>query len=176
MKAYGLIVLGLLAGAGPTDAEPQPHIPRLRTADPRIRALIDEGRRTSPTFRALAARIERSDVVVYVQCEAPSSRLGGGRLVFVSSAGGFRYVVVRMGWLPSRRQQIAMLAHELQHAVEIADTPAIVDSESLAREYTRMADAKEVTRAGAATTAFDTHAANVAGSRVLRALTSAKDD
>ena len=30
------------------------------------------------------------------------------------------------------------MAHELQHAVEIADTPAIVDGASLAREYQRI--------------------------------------
>ena len=35
-------------------------------------------------------------------------------------------------------QQIAMMAHELQHAVEIAETPAIVDGESLVREYKRI--------------------------------------
>ena len=31
-----------------------------------------------------------------------------------------------------------MMAHELQHAVEIAETPAIVDGESLVREYKRI--------------------------------------
>jgi hypothetical protein len=175
MKVAGWIVLGLIVGASAAGAEPRPHIPRIRTPDPRIRSLIEEGLRTSPTFRALADRIEQSDVVVYVHCEASPSRVGG-RLTFVSAAGGFRYVVVRMGWLPSSRQQIAMLGHELQHAVEIADTPAIVDAASLAHAYRRMAGAKEVTRAGAVTTAFDTDAANAAGSRVLRELSAATGD
>lgn len=161
-----LLMLTAAASAAPSDV-PNADIPRIRTADVRLRSLITEGSATSPTFRALVDRLQQSDVVVYVQCDPQwSSRQGGGRLTFVSSAGGFRYVVVRMGWLPSRAQQIAMLAHELQHAAEIAGTPAIVDAASLAREYRRMAGAREVSRPGPSI-AFDTDAANAAGETVL---------
>ena len=34
--------------------------------------------------------------------------------------------------------QIAILAHELRHAVEIADAPGVIDRASLAREYKRI--------------------------------------
>lgn len=167
----------LLFVASPTDAgsEARDPIPRLRTADRRVRALIAQGIAGSPTFRALTSRLEQSDVVVYVECGRRDRREpGGGRLIFVSSAGGFRYVVVRLGWLSSPAQQIAMLAHELQHAVEIADTPAIVDPQSMADAYRRMAGAREVARAGR--TAFDTRAANTAGEQVLRELSVASGD
>jgi hypothetical protein len=162
------IVLSVLliatAGALPARAE---RIPHLRTTDAWLRTLIREGIETSPTFRVLVARLERSDVVVYVQCSAYGrpSAVNGGRLTFVSSAGGFRYVVVQMARLPSRAQQIAMLAHELQHAVEIADRPEIIDALSLARAYRHMADASEV-RSGDRV-AFDTAAAIAMGVRVL---------
>ena len=71
------------------------------------------------------------------QCERYAPSRVAGRLTFVSAAGGLRYVLVRLTRLDSRAQQIALLAHELQHAAEIADTPAIVDGPSLAREYLR---------------------------------------
>ena len=170
MALYLALLLVLDAPSEPT-AGP---IPRIRTTDGRLQSLIADGIGRSPTFRALVARLERSDVVVYVHCDARTAR-GGGRLTFVSSAGGFRYVVVRMGWLPSRAQQIAMLAHELQHAVEIADTPAIVDGPSLAREYRRMVGARQVP-APALTMAFDTNAANEGGHQVLRELMTAAGD
>ena len=112
--------------------------PRIRTTDARMRRLLDEAVFASPSLRALVERIQHSDVVLYVQCERyPASRVAG-RLTFVSAAGGVRYEVVRLARLESRAQQIALLAHELQHAVEIADTPAIIDGASLAREYQRL--------------------------------------
>jgi hypothetical protein len=159
----------VLAGVAPVRAESNDHIPRIRTTDRRIRSLIDEGVRLSPTFHDLVDRVEAADVVVYVQCDAfMTTRIRGGRLTFVSAAGGFRYVVVRMQWLPSPQHQIALLAHELQHAVEIGDTPAIVDSASLAREYRRMGETRDVS--GGSETVFDTRMANAVGHRVLKEL------
>lgn len=167
-----VVLAALLVAVASAAAEES--IPHLRPADRRLRSLVAEGIRTSDSFRVLVERLERSDVIVYIECQthAPGGRrVGGGRLIFVTSAGGFRYVVVRMGWLQSRQLQIAMLAHELQHAVEIADTPGIVDSESLAREYRRMTDATPLDHA--AHTAFDTGAAIEMGGRVLRELSRA---
>jgi hypothetical protein len=116
-------------------ARPIPDVPHIRTADPHVRALIDDAIAASSTARALVTRLSRSDVVVYVACERdPQVRLYG-RMNFVSAAGGLRYVLIR---LKPRAAAIATLAHELRHAVEIADAPTIVDDVSLAREYERM--------------------------------------
>jgi hypothetical protein len=68
----------------------------------------------------------------------------------------------------SRVQQIAILAHELQHAVEIADTPAIVDGESLVREYHRIGYVNAASALPGI--AFDTRAAVHAGQQVLKEL------
>lgn len=144
-----------------------PRRPSIRTTDRRLRALLDEGLRISPTLRALVARLTASDVVVYLRCHGPTEPIGGGRLTFVSSAGGLRYVVVRMTRL-SRAQQIAIMAHELQHAVEIADTPAIVDGQSLVREYHRIGYVNAASALPGI--AFDTRAAVHAGEQVLKEL------
>jgi hypothetical protein len=137
----------------------------IRSTDRRLRSLLEDGLRLSPTLRALVARLHASDVVVYLQCDGPAAP--DGRLTFVSSAGGYRYVVVRMARFP-RLQQIAMLAHELQHAVEIAETPAIVDGPSLVREYSRIGYENPWSRLPGVS--FDTRAAVRAGQQVLKEL------
>lgn len=146
----------------------------LRTTDHRLRALMQDGVRTSPTFRALVERLIASDVVVYVRCDnQPASHIDG-RLTFAAQAGGYRYIVVRLRPIASRMHLLALLAHELRHAVEIADTPAIVDGPSLAREYERMG---YISRMGSASgIAFDTAAAVQAGEKVLRELIGVSTD
>jgi hypothetical protein len=162
-----LVVLHLATPSLSMAAESIPDSPRrpIRSTDRRLRALLEEGVRISPTLRALFARLRASDVVVYLQCDGPAGP--AGRLTFVSSAGGYRYVVVRMARLP-RAQQIAMMAHELQHAVEIADIPAIVDGASLVREYTRIGYVNPWSPLPGV--AFDTRAAVRTGEQVLKEL------
>ena len=143
----------------------------VRTTDRRLARLLHQGRRESARFRTLLARLVRSDVIVYLQC------LGyvkvGGRLTFVGTGGGYRYVLVRLGRVTSRNQQIALIGHELQHAVEIADAPEIVDAESLASQYRRFG---HVSQATLTSTDFDTGAAIEAGYQVLRELQTTSGD
>jgi hypothetical protein len=130
-----------------------------------MRRLIRDGLRESPSLQTLVHRLEHSDVVVYVECDARMQSRVAGRLLFVSAVGGLRYVVVRLARLPSRAQQIGILAHELQHAVEIADTPAIVDGPSLAREYLRFGHVNH--GPAGESLAFDTDAAVAMGQKVM---------
>lgn len=154
--------------AGDLDAS----FPHIRSTDARLRALIDDALATSATIRALAERITASDVVVFVACDNDPYARGPGRLNFISSAGGFRYVMVRLK--PKRRDlAIAMLGHELQHAVEIAETPSIVDEDSLAREYLRMGYRSHSSHVGLA---FDTKAAVETGERVQEEVRGALRD
>jgi len=158
-----------------TDPRPAPGEPRVRTTDRRVRALIDEAVLASPSLRALVERVEQSDVVVYVQCEPGPPSVIAGRLTFVTSAGGLRYVLVRLRHLRSRVQQMALLAHELQHAVELVDKPAILDAPSLAREYARFGHIN-VASSPAGGLAFDTSAAVEMGRRVLSELNGMAGD
>ena len=132
-----------------------------------MRAAIAEGFVRSAFFRDLVEQLDASDVIVYVEsdCQMPSPM--GGRLTFMSSAGGRRYVLVRIACLLDGRSQIAMLGHELRHAVEIADAGSIVDEPSLADAYQRIGFASGVMRAG---TGYDSRAAINAGRRVWEEL------
>jgi hypothetical protein len=146
----------------------------IRITDRRMQRLLDEGVLRSAKLSALVERISRSDVVVYVRCDGDPRARVSGRMTFVSAVGGVRYVVVRLAPLRSRAQQIAILAHELQHVVEVAETPAIVDAESLAREYMRMGHINH--HSAAPGIAFDTDRAIAAGRQVLQELATMTGD
>ena len=165
---FFLIVMLAPAAAAADDATLSERQPRIRTTDARLRRLLDQGTRELPTLRALVERLASSDVVVYLHCERGASpHLTDGRLTFLSAVGGFRYVVVRVSFVGSRERQLAILAHELQHAVEVADTPAIVDEATLEREYRRMGFENTLLSAPGGL-AFDTKAAVATGEQVLR--------
>jgi hypothetical protein len=145
----------------------------LRTTDDRLRRLLVLGTRTSPTLRALVRRLIDSDVVVYLWCDRAVTAPADGRLTFVSAVGGYRYVVVRLVRFHSRERQIALMAHELRHAVEIADAPDVVSAESLEREYKRIGFMSSTPTGDRRT--FDTHAAVDAGRQVLNELALTDD-
>jgi len=166
LHAVFLVLLVLLAAPRPAAGDPivDGLAFHIRTIEPRLRHLIDEGLRTSPTFRSIVDRLVGSDVIVYLQCDPTAPRHVDGRMTFASKAGGYRYIIVRLRDQPSRIQFIGLLAHELRHAVEVAETAAIVDSPSLAREYSRLG---YVRRAAADGMSFDTDAAVDAGYQVV---------
>jgi hypothetical protein len=148
--------------------DPHNHI---RTTDRRLLRLLRDGVRSSDTFRRLVDRLRQSDVVVYLECGGHGDRSSGGRLTFVSAVGGYRYVHVRVARLAAADIQIALIGHELRHAVEIADAPDVVDDPSLAREYERIGYVSPRLAPGVS---FDSDAAVEAGYQVLRDL-SGKD-
>lgn len=159
-----VLSLALLMTSTPSPAETVPDFDRhIRITEPWLRHLFTAGMSGSETFRSLVARLEESDVVVYLQTDIQRWPGASGRLTFLSVVAGTRYVVVRLTPLRSPVQQLAMIGHELQHAVEVAERPAIVDSESMFREYMRFGYQNGVSGEGAA---FDTKAAMQAGARV----------
>ena len=148
-------------------ADPHHHI---RTTDRRLLHLLRDGVRSSDTFRRLVDRLRQSDVVVYLECGG-GDRSSAGRMTFMSAVGGYRYVHVRVARLASAAVQIALIGHELRHAVEIADAPGVVDALSMAREYERIGYLSPRLAPGVS---FDSDAAVEAGYQVLRDL-SGKD-
>ena len=132
--ALGVLVLltSFVAGTEPRDGS---HV---RTMDKRLRSAIDEGLARSALFRSLVARLDGSDVIVYVEHECPMSSRMFGRLTLLGTGGERRYVNVRISCMLTIPQQIAAIGHELRHAVEIADAPAVTNDASLAAEYRKV--------------------------------------
>ncbi len=141
--------------------------PRLRPLDAGLRTAIADGIRRSPLFRDLVAQIEASDLIVHVESDCTMQDRVQGKLLFVTAAGGVRYIRVRIACRLTGITQIAMLGHELRHAVEVAAAPWVVDEASLADEYRRIGAPSRGATGG---TAFESRAAIDAGERVLREL------
>jgi hypothetical protein len=162
-----LVFLFLIATSSALTAQtfsddPHNHI---RTTNRRLLRLLRDGVRSSDTFRRLVDRLRQSDVVVYLECGRGEQ--SAGRLTFMSAVGGYRYVHVRVARLAVADVQIALIGHELRHAVEIADAPGVVDASSLAREYERIGYLSPRLTPGVS---FDSDAAVEAGYQVLRDL------
>jgi hypothetical protein len=131
-----LVVLLMSAAAAAADPSPiRPGGPRVRPHDARSAALVLEALERSQTIRALVEALESRDVIVYVQVQPMLKERLAGSLTWVTSTGKYRYV--RISWNPllSTATAIATLGHELQHALEVADNPAIVSDTSLADFY-----------------------------------------
>jgi len=157
--ALGALVFVASLAAG----VPQRDGGHVRTNDSRLRMEINEGLARSAFFRDLVTRLDASDVIVYVEAECPMSPRLFGRLTFMASGGGRRYVNVRISCALNDTQQIAALGHELRHAVEIAEATSIVDTASLAHEYQRIGFASHAVPTGAG---FETRAAVEAARQV----------
>ena len=83
----------------------------------------------SATFRDLLARLNESDLIVHIVPHQFEMSSLTGALQYVTTTETDRILRVLLRPLLSssvgRRQAIATLGHELQHAVEIADAPAV---------------------------------------------------
>ena len=118
--------------AANTNTTADPHV---RVADRLLRGLIETGAAQSPALRALLADIEAAPVLVFIDCGVQMRTRLAARLNFVTSVNGVRYVRVGVDCTLPRRHQVALLAHELQHALEIAGRPDVVDPDSMATYY-----------------------------------------
>jgi len=78
--------------------------------------------------------IERSDLIVYIQ----TGQLGiPGHTAFLKAAPGARLVRITISdVLDLEDRRLALLGHELQHAVEVAANPAIVSAAAM-RQFLR---------------------------------------
>ena len=134
LACYFLVLFTVAAHA----QERGPGDPHIRSQYTELVDAIATGVRTSETLRDLVAHIEASDVVAYlVQQRSPSAAVAA-HVSFISAAGGRRYVYVVVDPRYAGCQLIALLGHELQHVVEIAGEPSVVDDRSLAAFYRRV--------------------------------------
>jgi hypothetical protein len=112
----------------------------VRALDPRTRDWIRIGTTQSPTFRALLARLAASDLILYI--EIVDGIIGGsaGRLYFVTATPSVRYVRIELVAQGNVREMVALVGHELQHAVEVANAPQVRDRQTLALLYLGMSE------------------------------------
>ena len=147
--------------ANPSDgALPFDAVVRLRPASSFEAAMLDEGLCGSATFRSLVATLKTSDLIVYVNVKRLSSGSLAGGLQFVAATAISRIMRVVIGLTVDRTARIALLGHELQHAVEVAGAPHVRSSAALA-DYYRSHGVR-----GATQHAYETEAARSTAERI----------
>jgi hypothetical protein len=134
------ISMGLVPRSAPLTAAAVLDAPtrHVRTTDRPIRSMLRTGFAQSPTFASLLQRLEGSDLIVYLE---EVDRLPGaldGRLLLLPPAHGVRYIRIQVAAHGTPCDIIAVIGHELRHAVEIAEASTVVDAEGLAALYRRI--------------------------------------
>lgn len=112
--------------------------PHIRSSETALLEAVVSGSRASPTLRRLVDRLEASNVVVYLMFDRSASPNMAGHLSFVTTAGGRRYLRVSIDRRNTGCQLVGILGHELQHAVEIAESPTVTDQARVALLYQRI--------------------------------------
>jgi hypothetical protein len=143
---------------------PSPHR-HVRTTDRYMQQMIAEGIDRSPTFRSLLARLEATDVIVYVEPVTYLPATIAGRLLLLPQPTAQRYLRIQLALGQTRPELIALLGHELRHALEIAAAPDVRDENALIALYERIGD-----RFRHGVHQYDTPAARMTGERVQREL------
>jgi hypothetical protein len=159
-----LLVLAMLAPAtlpAATCEQLGAELPRVRPLQPRIESTLRKAYDASPTLRELVEGIERSDVIVYLEHRVSLTRRDGS-LRFAAMAGGQRYLRITLRPVLSSRSLVAMLAHELQHAAEVAHACDVIDAAGMRALYRRIGVAQGSSRY------YETEAARDTAEQVLR--------
>lgn len=107
-----LCVLVCLLAGSPMD--------RVRALDTWAEETLRFGVERSPTFRGLLAELEASDVIVYIETSVVLPTYASGTTRLAVANGSQRYVRIVLLRDPLALNRVAVLAHELQHAIEIA--------------------------------------------------------
>ena len=156
----GVAANGVVAGAGDTEQCERTHV---RAADLRAEAAIALGMERSPTFRSLVEAIQHSDLIVYVTAQFWMAVPIDGEIHFLTMAGEHRFLHVIVRGELSPWDRCAIVAHELQHAQEIAAAPGVRDTASMDALYHQIGFAVGVDR-------HETDAARSAATQVMREL------
>lgn len=140
----------------------------VRTTSPRVQDWLRFGAAESQTFRSLLNLLGESDLIVHVQVVDRLST--AGQTYFVTSTASVRYVRIDVLAGGSSNEMVALIGHELQHAVEIAQEPRIRDRHALSAFYRTMAGNST------ASTDYDSAAARIMEDRVRRELWGARSE
>jgi hypothetical protein len=163
-----LVAPGAAAAAGPDGLAPVPCAAsgtgRVSASDRMTADLLARGRSRSALFDRLVNTIEKSDVIVVVMTRRLSRP---AQLGFGTTTPYGRILLVTLTVPEKADRLIASLAHELQHALEIASDCSVVSQTTMERFY-RQYGQEDGPRV------YCTVAAQVVGRTVAREIGTAK--
>ncbi len=121
------------AGGEPPITTPLDHV---RPTNERTRKLIEDGLARSASLRNLVEQLQATDVIVYVEQRPMRFEFGlSGSLTFTVATPSFRYLTVSLNIEQTRSDAIAILGHELQHALEVSLAPMVRSRETMGTFY-----------------------------------------
>jgi hypothetical protein len=141
--AVWIFVIGSLvcARAAPAAAGTEPAA-RVRSTNATILELLKEGAERSATFGSLIDAIDHSTGIVYVEFGyCAFGHLNGCLLPFIAVSHGDRYLRILVTPDKNRRshdQLLALLAHEMRHALEVLEHKEVVDVATMEAMYERI--------------------------------------
>ncbi len=135
----------------------------IRPVQARVTAVLEDGVRSSATFRDLVRAIESSDIIVYLELAPCRSRRANGCLRFISATATHRFLRISLSFspsdVPSQRLLIRLLGHELQHVLEVAQRPEVRTEDAFRELYERIGFFS-------GRNAYDTNTARQVGTRI----------
>lgn len=115
--------LGIASEQPPDTGLPSwPLDSHVRSSDDRLLKSLRDGVTRSPTLRRLIDVLNRSDVIVYIESRGKMRTGFAAYLVHqIVTAGNHRYLKVVVNRELARDRLTVVIAHELQHAREVAE-------------------------------------------------------
>lgn len=110
---------------------------RVRSTDAVATALLTAGLTHSEIVGSQVAGLEASDLIVLIGTSAMPGKWRGV-ISLVAAQSDVRYVTVTVNRALDPREQLAVLAHELQHATELAGDRTVVDQAGVRALYARL--------------------------------------
>ena len=171
IRAAGVIVIALACGVSRVHADTAlsesevramvtSQYRHVRAVDTRIGEAIADGLRRSTTFAHLVLALDRSDVIVYIETARGMPSSLAGRMLIAAGSAGQRYLRIQIAASSRGNELIALVGHELQHALEVAESPGVRDEPSLIALY------EAIGHGGQGRHRYDTMAAQNAGRKV----------
>ena len=123
--AAGVALVCALARAVAADETSAAPMPRVRSDNPEIAALIQRGTERSTTFRRMVATIDGTDGIVYVQEGKCGHSVHACLLLSITVAGPHRILRVLINTGQPEREVLSAIGHELWHAIEVLRQPGL---------------------------------------------------
>lgn len=114
---------------------------KVRGANDKARQLLATGQQLSPTIRRLVAELESRDLIVLVSVEPPTPESSGrfrASTQFRGFAHGQRFASIWVDEWWGPRYGLGLLAHELQHCLEVAQAPWVVSQRTMYELFSRI--------------------------------------
>lgn len=127
----GVATVGFLTVGPPVVAaaaeSPKSHV---RSQNPAIVALINQGTEQSKTFRGIVAKINAHDGLVYVK-EGTCGHGVRACLVAVTLAGSRRILWVKVDMRQTDAELIKSIGHELRHTIEVLESSWVTNNTAM---------------------------------------------